>query len=167
MEAPVPASSLIHSATLVSAGIFLILRFYPVFEFSYYGKFILPIIGSATAAYGGIVASYQADVKRILAYSTISHCGFLMLLCSFNVQEFTLLYLYVHGFFKAAVFMCVGNVIRISKNYQDFRRMGMFNKYLPFECFCAFVCLFNLGGLPFSIGFFIKHLISLGLNYNI
>ena len=167
MEAPVPASSLIHSATLVSAGIFLILRFYPIFEFSYYGKFVLPLVGSLTAAYGGIVASYQADVKRILAYSTISHCGFLMLLCSFNVQEYTLMYLYVHGFFKAATFMCVGNVIRISKNYQDFRRMGMFSKYLPFECFCIFVCLFNLGGLPFSIGFFIKHLISLGMVYNV
>ena len=167
MEAPVPASSLIHSATLVSAGIFLILRFYPIFEFSYYGKIILPLVGSLTAAYGGIVASYQADVKRILAYSTISHCGFLMLLCSFNIQEYVILYLYVHGFFKAATFMCVGNVIRISKNYQDFRRMGMFSKYLPFECFGVFVCLFNLGGLPFSIGFFIKHLISLGMSYNV
>ena len=167
MEAPVPASSLIHSATLVSAGIFLILRFYPIFEYSYYSYIILPIIGSVTAAYGGIVASYQADIKRILAYSTISHCGFLMLLCSFNCNEFTVMYLYVHGFFKASVFMCVGNVIRISKNYQDFRRMGLFYKYLPFECFCTFVCLFNLGGLPFSIGFFIKHLLSLGMNYNI
>lgn len=167
MEAPVPASALIHSATLVSAGVFLILRFYPIIEFSYYSKLILPVMGSITAAYGGIVASYQADVKRILAYSTISHCGFLMLLCSFNVQEYTILYLYVHGFFKAAVFMCVGNVIRISKNYQDFRRMGMFSKYLPFECFCAFICLFNLAGLPFSIGFFIKHLVALGLSSSI
>ena len=63
--------------------------------------------------------------------------------------------------------MCVGNVIRISKNYQDFRRMGLFYKYLPFECFCAFVCLFNLAGLPFTLGFFIKHLLFLGNNNNI
>ncbi len=167
MEAPVPASSLIHSATLVSAGIFLILRFYPIFEYSYYSFIILPVIGSVTAAYGGLIAAFQSDIKRILAYSTISHCGFLMLLCSFNLNEFVVLYLYVHGFFKASVFMCVGNVIRISKNYQDFRRMGMFYKYLPFECFCAFVCLFNLAGLPFSLGFFIKHLLFLGSNNNI
>ena len=167
MEAPVPASSLIHSATLVSAGIFLILRFYPIFEYSYYSFIILPVIGSVTAAYGGLIAAFQSDIKRILAYSTISHCGFLMLLCSFNLNEFVVLYLYVHGFFKASVFMCVGNVIRISKNYQDFRRMGMFYKYLPFECFCAFVCLFNLAGLPFSLGFFIKHLLFLGNNNNI
>jgi len=114
-----------------------------------------------------LIAAFQSDIKRILAYSTISHCGFLMLLCSFNLNEFVVLYLYVHGFFKASVFMCVGNVIRISKNYQDFRRMGMFYKYLPFECFCAFVCLFNLAGLPFSLGFFIKHLLFLGNNNNI
>ena len=167
MEAPVPASSLIHSATLVSAGIFLILRFYPIFEYSFYSFCILPIIGSLTAAYGGLVASFQSDTKRILAYSTISHCGFLMLLCSFNLNEFVILYLYVHGFFKAAVFMCIGNVIRISKNYQDFRRMGFYYKYLPFECFCAFICLLNLSGLPFTLGFSIKHLLFLGVNNNI
>ena len=167
MEAPVPASSLIHSATLVSAGIFLILRFYPIFEYSYYSFIILPVIGSLTAAYGGLVASYQSDVKRILAYSTISHCGFLMLLCSFNLNEFVVLYLYVHGFFKASVFMCIGNVIRISKNYQDFRKMGLYNKYLPFECFAATLCLVNLAGLPFTLGFFIKHLLFLGSNMNV
>ena len=167
MEAPVPASSLIHSATLVSAGIFLILRFYPIFEYSYYSFILLPIVGSLTAAYGGLVASFQSDTKRILAYSTISHCGFLMLLCSFNLNEFVVLYLYVHGFFKAAVFMCIGNVIRISKNYQDFRRMGLYYKYLPFECFCSFICLLNLGGLPFTLGFYIKHLLFLGTNSNI
>jgi NADH-quinone oxidoreductase subunit L len=162
MEAPVPASSLIHSATLVSAGIYMILRFYPVFENSFYAFFILPFIGSLTAAYGGLVGAYQSDIKRILAYSTISHCGFLMLLSSFFLNEYVILYLYVHGFFKASVFMCVGNVIRISKNYQDFRRMGLFFKYLPFECYAAFVCLFNLAGLPFSLGFYIKHLIFIG-----
>jgi NADH:ubiquinone oxidoreductase subunit 5 (subunit L)/multisubunit Na+/H+ antiporter MnhA subunit len=167
MEAPVPASSLIHSATLVSAGIFLILRFYPIFEYSYYAFIILPVMGSLTAAYGGLIAAFQSDIKRILAYSTISHCGFLMLLCSYNVNEFVVLYLYVHGFFKASVFMCVGNVIRISKNYQDFRRMGLYYKYIPFECFCAFVCLLNLAGLPFTLGFFIKHLLFLGNNNNI
>ena len=167
MEAPVPASSLIHSATLVSAGIFIILRFYSIFEISYYSFVILPIIGSITASYGGLTASYQSDIKRILAYSTISHCGFLMILSSFNINEFVILYLYVHGFFKASVFMCVGNIIRISKNYQDFRKMGVFFKYLPFECFASLICFFNLSGIPFSLGFFIKHLVFLGLQVNI
>ena len=164
MEAPVPASSLIHSATLVSAGIFIILRFYPLFEISFYSFFLLPIVGSLTAAYGGVVGAFQSDVKRILAYSTISHCGFLMLLTSFFTNEYVILYLYVHGFFKASVFMCIGNVIRISKNYQDFRKMGLFFKYLPFESYLVFICLFNLAGIPFSLGFYIKHLIFLAFN---
>ena len=106
-----------------------------------------------------LIAAFQSDIKRILAYSTISHCGFLMLLCSYNVNEFVVLYLYVHGFFKATVFLSVGNVLRFSKNYQDFRRMGYFYKYLPFDCCLSFLCLANLAGLPFSLGFFIICLI--------
>ena len=126
MEAPVPASALIHSATLVSAGVFLVLRLYPLFEQSWSFYTITPLFGAITAAYGGLVAAYQTDVKRLLAYSTISHCGFLMLLTTFGSVEHTLAYLYIHGFFKAMAFLCVGNVIRFAKNYQDLRRMGNF-----------------------------------------
>jgi NADH:ubiquinone oxidoreductase subunit 5 (subunit L)/multisubunit Na+/H+ antiporter MnhA subunit len=161
MEAPVPASALIHSATLVSAGIYLILRFHPLMESSTYFKIIVPLVGSTTAFYGGMVAAFTSDIKRILAYSTISHCGFLMTLSAFYSNEITIFYLYVHGFFKATVFLNVGNVIRFSRNYQDFRRMGGFYKYLPFDCFLSFFCLFNLAGLPYSLGFFMKHLFFL------
>ena len=87
MEAPVPASSLIHSATLVSAGIYLILRFNFIFDYTEYVCFLIPIIGSITAAYGGICAIAQSDIKKTLAYSTISHCGFLMVLCSTEMNE--------------------------------------------------------------------------------
>lgn len=163
MEAPVPASALIHSATLVSAGVFLLLRFTALFELSNYVFFIIPVIGSFTAFFGGICAAYQSDIKRILAYSTISHCGFLMVTFSTYICEYTLLYLYIHGFFKAAVFLCVGNVIRFSRNYQDFKRMGLFFKYLPLECFACFIGLLNLSGLPFTLGFYIKHIVLLGL----
>jgi NADH:ubiquinone oxidoreductase subunit 5 (subunit L)/multisubunit Na+/H+ antiporter MnhA subunit len=163
MEAPVPASALIHSATLVSAGVFLLLRLSPMFEFSLYTYYIVPLVGSFTAFFGGLCSIYQSDIKKILAYSTISHCGFLMVCYSTYIPEYTVLYLYIHGFFKAAVFLCVGNIIRFSRNYQDFRRMGMFWKYLPFECFSSFVCLINLCGLPFTIGFYIKHLLLIGV----
>jgi NADH:ubiquinone oxidoreductase subunit 5 (subunit L)/multisubunit Na+/H+ antiporter MnhA subunit len=166
MEAPVPASALIHSATLVSAGVFLLLRLSPMFEYSIYAYYIVPIIGSFTAFFGGLCSVYQSDIKRILAYSTISHCGFLMVCYSTYIPEYTVLYLYIHGFFKAAVFLCVGNIIRFSRNYQDFRRMGGFWKYLPFECFSSFICLMNLCGLPFTLGFYIKHLLLLGLYLN-
>jgi NADH:ubiquinone oxidoreductase subunit 5 (subunit L)/multisubunit Na+/H+ antiporter MnhA subunit len=164
MEAPVPASSLIHSATLVSAGVYLILRFNFIFDLTQVGKVIVPVVGSLTAAYGGVCAVAQSDIKKTLAYSTISHCGFLMVLCSTEMNEFTILYLYVHGFFKAGVFMCVGNVLRVTRGYQDTRRMGGLLKYLPFEYFCATVGLLNLAGLPFTFGFFIKHLLLISLD---
>jgi len=166
MEAPVPASALIHSATLVSAGVFLLLRFSSLFELSVYAFYIIPLIGSFTAFFGGICACYQSDIKRILAYSTISHCGFLITSFSLLIPEYTILYLYVHGFFKASVFLCAGNIIRFSRNYQDFKKMGFFFKYIPFEFFSSFICLINLCGLPFTMGLYIKHILLLGLFFN-
>lgn len=166
MEAPVPASALIHSATLVSAGVFLLLRFSPFFEYSYYSIYFIGLIGSITAFYGGFSSMLQSDTKKILAYSTISHCGFLMVVYSTNIIEYVLIYLYIHGFFKAAVFMCAGNVNRLSKNNQDFRKMGLYYKYLPFDCYLAFLGLINLSGLPFTLGFYIKHVLLISLNSN-
>jgi NADH-quinone oxidoreductase subunit L len=154
MEAPVPASALIHSATLVSAGIYLLLRFTPMFELSEYSLSIVAIVGSITAFYGGFTSMFQSDAKRILAYSTISHCGFLMVIYSTGVIEYTILYLYVHGFFKAATFLCVGNIIRFSRNTQDFKRMGGYAKFLPADTILTFVCMMNLSGLPLTFGFF-------------
>lgn len=164
MEAPVPASALIHSATLVSAGLFLFLRFSNLFELSTVTFYIVPIFGSLTAFYGGVGAMFQSDGKKILAYSTISHCGFLMVSFTSFQPEFTLFYLYVHGFFKAGIFLCVGNIIRFSKNYQDFRKAGLLYKFLPFECFLIGSGLLNLGGLPLSLGFFMKHFFLVSIN---
>ena len=166
MEAPVPASSLIHSATLVSAGIFLLLRFSVLFELSNIAFPIIGIVGSVTAFYGGLTSMYQSDTKKILAYSTISHCGFLMVVYVTGVVEYVLLYLYVHGFFKAAIFMSVGNVNRFSRNNQDFKKMGHYYKFLPFDCLMCFIGLINLSGLPFTLGFYIKHLLFVGLAGN-
>lgn len=166
MDAPVPASSLIHSATLVSAGIFLILRFSPIFNYSVYADTLLLLIGSFTAFFGAWSAMYQTDLKRILAYSTMSHCGFLMVTCFLKNPELSIFYLYVHGFFKASIFLCVGNIIRFANNYQDIRRMGMFWKYLPFESIASLICLVNLAGLPFTLGFNMKHLMLASIKYN-
>lgn len=167
MEAPVPASALIHSATLVSAGVFILLRFSPLFELSYMATGFIGFFGSVTAVYGGITAMYHSDTKKILAFSTISHCGFLMVICTTGIFEYVILYLYVHGFFKAIIFMSIGNVNRYSRNNQDFKKMGNFYKYLPFDCLLCFVGLVNLSGLPFTLGFFIKHLLFIGLNTNL
>lgn len=165
MEAPVPASALIHSATLVSAGIFLSLRFQPLLELSSYFHIVVPVVGALTAFVGGFGAFFQTDLKRVLAYSTISHCGFLFFLTAFNCLEYTIIYLYVHGFFKASSFLCVGNLIRFSKNYQDVRRMGGYWKYLPFELYALAFCLLNLSGLPFFFGFLIKHFLFLSFDF--
>lgn len=164
MEAPVPASALIHSATLVSAGIYILLRFSPIFQISTSSTVVVVVVGAITAFYGGWVSAFQSDLKRILAYSTISHCGFLMVVFTSFVPEYTILYLYIHGFFKATVFLSVGNVLRFNRNIQDFRRMGGLFKYLPFDSFATFLCLGNLAGLPFTFGYFIKHFLFIGLN---
>ena len=161
MEAPVPASALIHSATLVSAGIFLILRFYPLFELVPFIKNCILLSGSFTAFFGGLCSVFQTDVKRLLAYSTISHCGVLMFLTFFKNPDLVIIYLYVHGFFKAIIFMCMGHVIRFGNNHQDMRRMGGFYKYLPFETMLSFIALWNLGGVAFSWGFYMKHFLLL------
>jgi NADH:ubiquinone oxidoreductase subunit 5 (subunit L)/multisubunit Na+/H+ antiporter MnhA subunit len=165
MEAPVPASALIHSATLVSAGIFLTLRLQPLLEISLIYHTVVPVVGAFTAFLGGFSAFFQTDLKRILAYSTISHCGFLFFLTCFNCVEFTLIYLYIHGFFKASAFLCVGNIIRFSKNFQDIRRMGSYWKFLPFEFYMLSFCLLSLSGLPFFFGFLIKHFLFLSFDY--
>jgi NADH:ubiquinone oxidoreductase subunit 5 (subunit L)/multisubunit Na+/H+ antiporter MnhA subunit len=157
MEAPVPASALIHSATLVSAGIYLILRFKGVLLLSEYATVMLPLVGAFTACLGAISAAYQTDIKRLLAYSTISHCGFLVVCAILCDAEYTIFYLYVHGFFKAASFICVGNIIRFNCGGQDIRHMGGYAKYLPFECLALGICLLFLAGAPFSFGFFTKH----------
>lgn len=163
MEAPVPASALIHSATLVSAGVYLVLRFKTILILSQYAVYVLPTIGALTAVLGAVSSAYQTDVKRILAYSTISHCGFLMTSALICDVEFTILYLFVHGFFKAASFICVGNVIRFNYGYQDIRCMGGYAKYLPFEAHVLFICLLYLAGAPFTFGFFMKHFLVASL----
>ena len=154
MEAPVPASALIHSATLVSAGVYLLLRFSFLLDYFDLHNVVL-IWGSTTALYGGIVAASQTDVKKLLAYSTISHCGFLFVCVGLQWVWLTVAYLYLHGLFKAATFFCVGSFIRISQS-QDSRKMGFISRLAPIEMLLLLICAMNLGGLPFSLGYFYK-----------
>ena len=164
MEAPVPASALIHSATLVSAGIYLLLRYNYLFIFTGCLIDVFLIITTFTAFYGAIISCFQTDVKKILAYSTISHCGFLMTSLYFTNPYITILYLYGHGFYKSLSFMCVGNLIQNSFNYQDVRKMGNYLFYNIFEFFFLFICVFNLSSLPFFFNFFTKHFFLLNIS---
>lgn len=155
MEAPVPASSLIHSATLVSAGIYLLLKFQSLF----YHTGLMDIIfflGSLTACFGGLVAAAQSDMKKLLAYSTISHCGFIFASISLNNYILSIVYLYLHGLFKAATFFCAGSIIKYNGT-QDTRLMGM-NKNQLVNIVTLSVASINLGGLPFTFGYLYKFL---------
>lgn len=165
MEAPVPASALIHSATLVSAGVYLLLRFVDLLVLSNL-HILVGLWGAATACYGAVVSAAQTDCKKLLAYSTISHCGFLFICVSLNNATLTIFYLYLHGFFKAMTFFCVGNIIRFSGGVQDSRQLGALVLLLPVETILLVICSFNLGALPLTVGFLYKHVLQLFLlNY--
>lgn len=155
MEAPVPASSLIHSATLVSAGIYLLLKFQPLISVTNMTNFIF-FYGSLTAAFGGVVAAAQSDMKKLLAFSTISHCGFIVASLGLNNFIVTVTYLYLHGLFKAVTFFCAGSIIKIS-NTQDTRFMGMLKNQLVYTIMLIIAAI-NLGGLPFTYGYLYKYL---------
>jgi NADH:ubiquinone oxidoreductase subunit 5 (subunit L)/multisubunit Na+/H+ antiporter MnhA subunit len=166
MEAPIPASALIHSATLVSAGVYLLLRFQFMLVDSFSILFV-GLLGSLTAVYGSIVSSSQTDAKKLLAYSTISHCGFLFVTVYLLNVELTLLYLYLHGFFKALTFFCIGNLVKVARGHQDTRKMGQFANLLPIESVILVVCCLNLGGLPFTVGFYYKHFFQVLLTQSV
>eukprot|EP00919_Chromeraceae_sp_WS-2016_P054508 GHVR01129492.1.p1 GENE.GHVR01129492.1~~GHVR01129492.1.p1 ORF type:complete len:219 (+),score=15.80 GHVR01129492.1:4043-4699(+) len=166
MDAPVPASALIHSATLVSAGVYLLLRFYPLIDMTDTFN-ILYYLGSLTAAYGGVVSAAQTDVKKLLAYSTISHCGFLFVCIATGEMQVVIIYLYLHGLFKAMTFFCVGNFIRVSGS-QDTRQMGLLSRIIPVDTIFLIISACNLGGLPFTLGYLYKNLFMAAiLNSNI
>lgn len=154
MEAPVPASALIHSATLVSAGIYLLCKFNVIIAYFNFEQILIGL-GATTAAYGGVTASFQSDKKKLLAYSTMSHCGFMWVLASLNNVYVTIIYLYLHGIFKAATFYCAGSFIRIY-NTQDTRWMGLGATYTRLDTLLLLICSANLAGLPFTVGFIYK-----------
>jgi len=115
-------------------------------------------LGTITAFYGAVVSASQTDCKKLLAYSTISHCGFMFITVGLNNLYLSLTYLYLHGFFKALTFFCVGNIVKTARGYQDTRRMGQIFMILPVESLLLIVCAINLGALPFTVGYFYKYL---------
>ena len=159
MEAPTPASALIHSSTLVVAGVFLVIRFSILFEFTLYTNYLLVLLGSLTLAFGSIAAVFQNDIKKLVAYSTISQIGYLVCGCGFCCYEEVLIYLIVHALNKAFLFVLVGYTVHYFSGNTDMRFMG--NAYR--NSFDLTVLLFgtsiNLAGLPYSAGFLGKELL--------
>jgi NADH:ubiquinone oxidoreductase subunit 5 (subunit L)/multisubunit Na+/H+ antiporter MnhA subunit len=163
MEAPIPASALIHSATLVSAGIYICGRFIYQIQIMFLE---VSFITTFTAFYGAVIASCQTDVKKVLAYSTISHCGYLFFLVFFGNLHILTIYLYMHGFFKAFSFMFLGFFLQSNTIYQDYRYIGNLSGKASFEYFILPSVLLNLAGLPFFLGFFSKFFVMFSYQYH-
>ncbi len=124
MEAPTPASALIHSSTLVISGIYLILRFSIFFEFTYFVNILLIFIGSITIAISSFIGFFQIDIKKLIAYSTISQIGYLICGCGFCCYSEVLIYLIIHAVNKAFLFMIVGYIVHYFNANTDIRYMG-------------------------------------------
>ena len=153
MEAPTPASALIHSSTLVVAGVFLVIRFSVLFEFALFTNYFLVILGAMTLAFGALTANFQHDIKKLVAYSTISQIGYLVCGCGFLCYEEVLLYLIIHALNKAFLFVIVGYTVHFFSGNTDLRQMGGAYLY-SFDIAVFFYGVgFNLAGLPYSAGF--------------
>ena len=153
MEAPTPASALIHSSTLVVAGVFLVIRFSVLFEFTIYTNWYLVVLGALTLSFGSITAAFQTDIKKLVAYSTISQIGYLVCGCGFCCYEEVLIYLIVHALNKAFLFVLVGYIVHFFSGNTDMRQMGGAYLYSFDIAALLFGVCFNLAGLPYSAGF--------------
>ena len=153
MEAPTPASALIHSSTLVVAGVFLIIRFSVLFEFTLFTNYLLILVGALTLSFGAVTAVFQNDIKKLVAYSTISQIGYLVCGCGFCCYEEVLIYLIIHALNKAFLFVLVGYTVHFFNANTDMRQMGGAYLYSFDVAVLLFGACFNLAGLPYSAGF--------------
>nr|YP_009163130.1 NADH dehydrogenase subunit 5 [Balamuthia mandrillaris]AKT94905.1 NADH dehydrogenase subunit 5 [Balamuthia mandrillaris] len=159
MEGPTPVSALLHAATMVTAGVFVLIRFSILFEHAPVVLFFVTLVGSATTLFAGISAVMQTDVKKIIAYSTCSHLGIMLLICGFSQYNAALFHLLNHAFFKALLFLGAGSIIHAVADEQDSRKMGGLVALMPLTYMSFFVGSLSLIGFPFLSGYFSKDLI--------
>ncbi len=163
MEGPTPVSALIHAATMVTAGVYLIARMHPLFEQAPAAAAVGAIIGAVTLLVAGTIAIVVTDLKRVIAYSTMSQIGYMIMGVSAGAYVAGLFHLMTHAFFKALLFMAAGSVIGAMGGNQDMNRMGGFRKAMPFTFLCMCVGGLALAGVPPFSGFFSKDEILLDL----
>ena len=165
MEGPTPVSALIHAATMVTAGVYLIARMHPLFELAPTAADVGAIIGTATLLFAGTVALVQTDLKRVIAYSTISQIGYMVMGVSIAAYGAGLFHLMTHAFFKALLFMGAGSVIGAMAGIQDMDRMGGFRRAMPFTFVTFTIGALALASFPLTAGFFSKdEIIAFGLH---
>jgi NADH-quinone oxidoreductase subunit L len=159
MEGPTPISALIHAATMVTAGIFMVARMSPLFELSTTALGFVIVIGSITAFFMGLLGIVQNDIKRVVAYSTLSQLGYMTVALGASAYSAAIFHLMTHAFFKALLFLAAGSVIIALHHEQDIRKMGGIRKYMPITYWTALVGSLALIGFPGSSGFFSKDLL--------
>jgi NADH-quinone oxidoreductase subunit L len=156
MEGPTPISALIHAATMVTAGIFMVARMSPLFELSTTALSFVLVIGSITALFMAFLGIIQNDIKRVVAYSTLSQLGYMTVALGVSAYSAAIFHLMTHAFFKALLFLAAGSVIMAMHHEQDLRRMGGLRKYLPITYITTVVGSLALAGIPPFAGFFSK-----------
>nr|UXR12265.1 NADH dehydrogenase subunit 5 [Theretra clotho] len=158
MAAPTPVSALVHSSTLVTAGVYLLIRFNMMILNTFFIKFLL-LLGMMTMFMAGISANYEFDLKKIIALSTLSQLGLMMSILSMGFPDLAFFHLLTHAMFKALLFMCAGVIIHMMNDIQDIRYMGGMSMYLPLTSLCLNISNMALCGIPFLAGFYSKDLI--------
>ena len=156
MEGPTPISALIHAATMVTAGIFMVARMSPLFELSETALSFVIVIGATTALFMGLVGIVQNDIKRVVAYSTLSQLGYMTVALGASAYSAAIFHLMTHAFFKALLFLAAGAVIIAMHHEQDIRKMGGLKKYLPITYWVSLIGSLALIGFPGTSGFFSK-----------
>ncbi len=156
MEGPTPISALIHAATMVTAGVFMVARFSQLFNLSPTAMSVVAIIGGITAIFAATIALTQNDIKRVVAYSTISQLGYMMMACGLGAYAAGMYHLLTHGAFKALLFLGCGSIIIALHHEQDIRRMGGLKDKLPITYWTFFIGSLALAGFPLTAGFFSK-----------
>ncbi len=156
MEGPTPISALIHAATMVTAGIFMVTRMSPLFEFSETALSFVLVIGAITALFMGLLGLIQNDIKRVIAYSTLSQLGYMTVALGASAYASGVFHLMTHAFFKALLFLGAGSVIMAMHHQQDIRKMGGLKKYMPITYWTALIGSLALIGFPGLAGFFSK-----------
>ena len=156
MEGPTPISALIHAATMVTAGIFMVARMSPLFELSGTALSFVTVIGATTALFMAFLGIVQNDIKRVIAYSTLSQLGYMTVALGVSAYSAAIFHLMTHAFFKALLFLAAGSVIIALHHEQDLRRMGGLRKYMPITYWTTVIGSLALAGIPPFAGFFSK-----------